>query len=558
MSESAGKRWAVVILVSISIATCYYFYDAVSPLKESLTTELGWDSTDYGTFNAAYSWPNVFLLMAVIGGVIADKLGIRITGNFFCTSMVVGAFLTWYGATPYFNDGGIGYGFLSSFLPGWSPSLKMMWLGYFLYGLGAETSIVVFTKVIVKWFRGREVALALGVNLALARVGSMAGLIVSPRVLEPDWTYTLWLCFVLMVIGLFAFVVYCFVDLRYERVRQALGASGAEDAQEEEPFRFSDIGKLLTNPSFLFIIFLCVTFYSAVFPFMKFAPDLLFNKWGMSVTKASDISSLVYFGTIFFTPFFGWVIDYKGKGASLMIYGSAMLVAVHLLLALTTLTPYVPMVLLGITFSLVPAAMWPAIARIVGDNRLGTAYGLTFSVQNLGLFLFPILIGMVLDGTNPGVATAKTAGAKLTEAQDAIVEILGERELEFFEVAEDPPTEAEKRDLLEEARRAAREFAAPEGEESRKAVAELVEPYASRYREAQGIATRFAEEATLEDIEVQREWLDKASLGAVYDYTTAMLMLTVLGLIGMVCAVFLKRFDRKQGYGLDLPGKTDV
>jgi hypothetical protein len=301
-----------------------------------------------------------------------------------------------------------------------------------------------------------------------------------------------------------------------------------------------------------------VTFYSAVFPFMKFAPDLLFNKWGMSVTKASDISSLVYFGTIFFTPFFGWVIDYKGKGASLMIYGSAMLVAVHLLLALTTLTPYVPMILLGITFSLVPAAMWPAIARIVGDNRLGTAYGLTFSVQNLGLFLFPILIGMVLDGTNPGVATAKTAGAKLTEAQDAIVEILGERELEFFEVAEDPPTEAEKRDLLEEARLAAREFAAPEDEESRKAVAELVEPYASRYREAQGIAARFAEEATLEEIEVQREWLDKASLGAVYDYTTAMLMLTVLGLIGMVCAVFLKRFDRKQGYGLDLPGKTDV
>jgi MFS family permease len=554
MSDSAAWRWGVVLLLGVTVATCYYFYDAISPLKGTLTEELGWSSADYGHFRSAYSWPNVFLLMAVIGGIIADKLGIRITGNFFVSCMVAGTVLTWYGATPHFNDGGFGYAFLDSFLRGWSPSLKMMWLGFFFYGFGAETSLVVITKVIVRWFRGREVALALGINLALSRIGSMLGLVVSPRIIKPDWTNSLWLCFILMAIGLFAYVFYTFIDVRFERQRSAVDAARGGEEEKEEPFRLADIGKLMTNWSFLFIVLLCVTFYSAVFPFTNYAPDLLVNKWGMSLTRASDITSIMYFGTILFTPLFGWVIDFKGKCASLMVIGSAMLVVVHLMFALTSINPLIPMVLLGMTFSLVPAAMWPAIARIVGDNRLGTAYGLTFSIQNIGLYLLPILIGMVLDGTNPGVANAQTAGAKLTEAKTVVMELLGEEELGIFDTAKGPLTMAEKQSLLDEAKNAARGFGQPE-EEDRELVESLAEPYASRYYEARAIAAAFATEATLENIEEQRNELDKADLGAVYDYDQSILMLAALGLAGMVFAVLLKRADLKQGYGLELPSK---
>jgi MFS family permease len=555
MADSWLWRWGVVLLVSVTIATCYYFYDAVSPLKGTLTEELGWDSADFGQFNAAYSIPNVFLLMAVIGGIIADKLGIRITGNLFCGCMVTGTLVTWYGATPYFNDGGFGYSLMSSFLPSWDPSLKVMWLGYLLYGLGAETSLVVISKVIVKWFRGREVALALAINLALARLGSMAGLIVSPRAMKPHWTNALWLCVILMAIGFLAFLIYTFVDRRFESQRSALGAGG-EDQDMEEPFRLSDIGALLTNPSFMFIVCLCVTFYSAVFPFLKYGPDLLVNKWGMSLTMASDICSIVYFGTILFTPLFGWVIDFKGWGATLMIVGSAMLVVVHSLLAFTTLTPMVPMFLLGVTFSLVPAAMWPAIARIVGDNRLGTAYGLTFSIQNIGLWALPIVIGMVLDGTNPGVATAQTAAAELATAREHVEEILGRRELGMLDVRPEPLTDDEKRELLAEAREAARRFAEPEDDAAIEAVAGLTEHFSARYQEARVIALRFAGEARLDNLDEQLAALEEADLKAVYVYKPALVMLAMLGFAGMVFAVLLKRADRKQGYGLDLPSKS--
>jgi MFS family permease len=556
MADSALKRWGVVILVSVTIATCYYFYDAISPLKGTLTSELGWSSADYGQFRSAYSWPNVFLFMAVIGGMIADKLGIRITGNFFVSSMVAGTFLTWYGATDSFNGGGFGYAFLNSFFPAWSPSLKMMWLGFLLYGLGAETAIVIISKVIVKWFRGREVALALGVNLALARLGSMMGLIVSPRVLKPDWTLALWLSFILMAIGLLAWIIYTFIDVKFEQQREASASQAGNDEEEEEPFRFRDLGKLITNPSFMFIVLLCVTFYSAVFPFMNYAPDLLVNKFGMSLTRASDISSIMYFGTIFFTPLFGWVIDFKGKGASLMVAGSAMLVVVHLLFAFTGINPFIPMFLLGMTFSLVPAAMWPAIAKIVGDNRLGSAYGFTFSVQNIGLFLFPIFIGMVLDGTNPGVATAQSAGSRLADAQNTVVEILGESERGIFDVPKPPLTAREKLELLESAKESARAFANPDKGE-RVIIAQLSEPFASRHREARAIAATFAADATLDNLEETGAYLNTADLGSVYDYTKAILMLALLGFAGMVFAVLLKRADRRQGYGLDLPNKVE-
>jgi MFS family permease len=396
LNDSALIRWVVLIIVSISMAANYYFYDALSPLKQFMGEHLGFSSTDYGRFISAYSFPNVFLLMAVLGGIITDRLGIRITGTTFVALMVFGSFFTAYGASEYYNNGGPGYAFLDSFAHGWSPAFKMMFFGYFLFGLGAETSIVVITKIVVKWFKGKEMALALGVNLAIARLGAAMSLIVTPALVEPIWTTPIWFGMLLLSIGFLFFVSYLFFDRKLDKQRLI-------DVSEKEVFRISDIGKLLTNRSFIFITLLCVTFYSAVFPFIKYAPDLLQNKFGLSMSLSSTMTSMVYFGTIIFTPIFGWIADKRGKSATMMIFGSLLLILVHLTLSLTRITPFIPMFFLGMAFSLIPATMWPSVAKIVDEPKLGTGYGLMFSIQNIGLWAFPILIGIVLDKSNPGV-----------------------------------------------------------------------------------------------------------------------------------------------------------
>ena len=406
INDNPWMRWGVMLMVSITMATNYYFYDALSPLKDLMHLKLGFSSTDYGIFVSAYSVPNVFLLMAVIGGIILDKIGIRITGFAFIFIQFVGAAVTAYGTTDYFLSGGFGYAFFDSFMTGWSPALKMTSLGYFLFGLGAETSIVVISKVIVKWFRGKELALALGLNLALARLGMAAALVVSPVLAANDnLSLPIWFGTLLLGVGLIAFLIYLIYDIRFDNeVKTQM------EADPTEEFKLSDVGNLLKNPSFIFIALLCVTFYSAVFPFVKYAPDLMTNKFGVSRELAGQITSILPFGTLVFTPIFAWICDYRGKSASLMIIGSLLLVAVHLMFSLTHINPFIPMFILGVAFSLVPAAMWPGVAKIVDTSKIGTAYGLMFTIQNIGLWAFPILIGYVLDKSNPGVAEALAAG----------------------------------------------------------------------------------------------------------------------------------------------------
>jgi MFS family permease len=458
LNDSVILRWGIMLLVSFTMATNYYFYDALSPLKFLMERELGFSSAEYGFFQAAYSIPNVFLLMAVIGGIILDKIGIRITGFTFILIQFLGAVITAYGATPYFNEGGLGYGLMSSFLTAYSPALKMTSLGFFLFGLGAETSIVVISKVIVKWFKGKEIALALGMNIAIARLGMGAAMVLSPRLivdstqatpLWQNWTMPIWFGALLLGVGLLAFLVYTIWDVKFDRrVEERMETDPAEE------FKFSDLGKLMTNRSFIYISMLCVLFYSAVFPFMKYAPDLMINKFGVAPTLAGDISSILPFGTLVFTPIFAYICDYKGRSASLMVYGSLLLISVHLVFAFTKITPYIPMFILGIAFSLVPAAMWPAVTKIVDTARIGTAYGAMFTIQAIGLMLFPWLIGLVLDYTNPGVSETLAAGGE-----------------------------------------------------------------------------------------------------AVYDYTQALIMLALLGILGLVFSWLLKREDKTSGYGLEEPNK---
>ncbi len=460
LNDSVMLRWGIMLLVSFTMATNYYFYDAISPLKFLMERELGFSSAEYGFFQAAYSIPNVFLLMAVIGGIILDRIGIRITGFAFIFIQFAGAVVTAYGATPYFNQGGWGYDFMNSFLTAYSPALKVTSLGFFLFGLGAETSIVVISKVIVKWFKGKEIALALGLNIAIARLGMGAAMVLSPRLiiegsqltpLWQNWTMPIWFGALLLGIGLIAFLVYMIWDIRFDR-----RVAERMETDPTEEFRFSDLARLMTNRSFIYISMLCVLFYSAVFPFMKYAPDLMINKFGVDPTMAGDISSILPFGTLVFTPVFAWICDYRGRSASLMVYGSLLVVGVHLTFAFTNITPYIPMFILGIAFSLVPAAMWPAVTKIVETSKIGTAYGAMFTIQAIGLMVFPWLIGLVLDYTNPGVSETLAAGG-----------------------------------------------------------------------------------------------------AAVYDYTQALVMLAMLGVVGLIFAWLLKREDRTSGYGLEEPNKMD-
>ncbi len=399
LNESATLRWGILILVGFILSVNYYFYDAFSTLKDMLKAEFGFTNTDYGLFVSFYSIPNTFLLMAVIGGIILDKVGIRRTGFAFVFFMAFGALLTAYGASEYYGNGGFGYGFMQSFLPNYSPELKMMLLGRFFFGLGAETSIVVVSKILVKWFKGRDLALAFGLKVGFGRLGTFAALQISPVVAQGGEALTtaIWLAAILTSTGLLAFLVYMLFDAKLDKQ-----VNLTQKMSEKDKFKFSDVLDILGNRAYLYIALLCVTFYSAVFPFMAYAPDFFADKFGFTDVQSGRITSLLPLGTLICTPLIGLFIDRKGKSATVMIFGSLILLAVHLTFGLTNMLPYVPMVMLGIAFSLVPASMWPSMVKLVKEKQIGTAYGLMYSIQNLGLWGFPLIAGILLDKTNPG------------------------------------------------------------------------------------------------------------------------------------------------------------
>lgn len=399
LNDSKYLKWFILVLVGFILFTNYYFYDAFSSLFSLLRSELGFTPTQYGLFNSAYSIPNTFLAMAVIGGVILDKLGVRPTGFMFISFMAFGALLTAYGASDVYRAGGFGYQAFSSFLPQYSPELKMMLLGRIFYGLGAETSIVVISKVLVKWFKGKNLALAFGLKVGFGRLGTFLALRVQPTLInsENGMNTAIWFAAILVLIGLLAFVFYMLFDIKLDK--QIVKRN---EVSEKDKFKFSDITNLLTNKGYIYIALLCVTFYSAVFPFNQLAPDFLLNKFGVSLVDSGKIASWMPAATALMTPIIGTFIDRIGKGVTVMIYGAIILFVVHITFAFTTFSPYVLMILLGIAFSLVPASMWPTMVSMVKDSQIGTAYGLMYSIQNLGLWGFPILAGIILDATNPG------------------------------------------------------------------------------------------------------------------------------------------------------------
>ena len=274
-----------------------------------------------------------------------------------------------------------------------------MLLGRFFFGLGAGTSIVVVSKILVKWFKGKDLALAFGLKVGFGRLGTFAAIQLSP-VLADNGAHldtAIWLAAILVGIGLFAFIIYMLFDMKLDK---QIGQTALNKSTDK--FKVKDITNLFGNKAYLYIAIICVTFYSAVFPFNAFAPDFLLNKFGMSYESSGQIASLLPLGTMIFTPIFGFMIDRYGRAASAMIIGSLVLLLVHLCFTFTDIYPHIPMILLGVAFSLVPAAMWPSMVRLVDDKQIGTAYGLMYSIQNLGLWGVPLLAGIILDRTNPG------------------------------------------------------------------------------------------------------------------------------------------------------------
>lgn len=404
LRDSKAARWAALGIISITMFAGYMLTDIMSPLKPMLESQLKWTSTDYGFFTSAYGWLNVFFVMLILGGIILDKMGVRFTGLMASGIMVLGASIKYYAISTVFPP--------DAMILGWNSQVFIAAIGFAIFGVGVEIAGITVSKIIVKWFMGHEMALAMGMQMAVARLGTMLAMAAPVPIatyfndsISAPIAFTL----VLLVIGFIAFFIYTFMDKKLDASLAVMN----KDVTPEEPFKLADIGLIMKNRGFWLIAFLCVLFYSSVFPFIKYAADLMVNKYHVEEGLAGYIPSLLPLGTLFLTPVFGSIYDRKGKGATIMIIGASMLVLIHGVFSLPVLNHWLVAValvmLLGVALSLVPSAMWPSVAKIIPEKQLGTAFSLIFWIQNWGLMGVPLLIGIVLDQTNPGVSAAKAA-----------------------------------------------------------------------------------------------------------------------------------------------------
>ena len=399
LNDSKAVRWGALGIVAFTMMAAYYVNDVMAPLKSMLETDLGWSSSDFGFYTGGYSFLNVFFLMLIWGGLILDRFGIRFTGKLATVLMVGGTALEYYAMTTLAGADAEMFGCRELF--GYKIGVFMAFAGYSIFGVGAEVAGITVTKIIAKWFQGKELATAMGVQVALARIGSQAGYAVAiPLARAYNITTPVLLGLILLIGGLVAFFVFAVMDRKLDRQMEAAKIeSGAEG--ESEKFSFKDVKNVLCNPGFWLIALLCVLFYSCVFPFQKFASEFMILKYGIDESVAGTFAGLPALGALILTPIFGGYIDKRGKAASIMALGSAMLIGVHFIYAIPGihywLVAIVLMIILGIAFSLVPSAMWPAVAKIFPVSQLGTAYAMIFFIQNIGLWGIPTLIGKVLD-----------------------------------------------------------------------------------------------------------------------------------------------------------------
>ncbi|MBN1165404.1 MAG: MFS transporter [Candidatus Krumholzibacteriota bacterium] len=531
LRDSPLMRWFILVLVSILMFATYWFQDFYSGLKPLMESQLGITSSQFGTLIGLTTIANIFG-MIILGGIVLDKWGIRLTAFVFGSVAVIGGIINALGANDVFSSDP-------------ATRLRIMIVGRIFFGVGLETTCVLISRTIVKWFKGYELALAMAINMGIGRLGSALGTALSPDIANNNAPTAVTFAASLIAFGFICYIIYLIFDVRIDAQMAAAKES------EDEQFKFSDLLKLVQNKSFMLIAFLCVAFYSAVFPFMQYAPDLLVNKFGFSyalpesaaqvnlfgspmfgtiaiylglflfgvcfplvpsyiksknaktsslvimsllfigfiyifrgtfsawIVNGPKAASLIPMGTILFTPIFGKMVDNKGKAASIMMLGAFLLIFAHITLSVlnSRILGYCGLFSLGIAFSLVPAAMWPSVAKIVPEYRLGTAYAAMFTIQNWGLGLFFKGIGTVLDWMNPEV---------VKEIQNIRAGL-----------------------------------------------------------EAQGLTS----------VEIGKEMglLREAHKMPIYNYTIPILMLVGLGIISIFLAYMLKRTSEKEGYGLELP-----
>ncbi len=424
LNDSPFARWTVLFIVATAMMMGYFVNDVMSPLETLLEMPrsqggLGWTPSDYGFFSGAGSFINVFLLMLFFSGLILDKMGIRFTGTLACSLMVIGTLIKLYAVTTDFGTTDVT--FFNTHLP---ASAAWASFGFAIFGVGYEMTGITVSKAIVRWFTGHELALAMGLQLAMARFGTAAALSISAPIARHYTLSTpLLVALAFLIIGLLAFLVFCVMDRRLDhRMIIASDEHGltqnnqdlredpcSSDANKDsEEFRFSDIGTTLRSPGFWLITLFCVLFYSAVSPFLKFSTKLMVMKYGVDPDVAGFFSSIAPFGTILMTPLFGLIYDRYGKGVTLVITGALMLTAVHFGFSLPMHSSTVAitlMVILSVGFSLAPAALWPCVPKIIPLKCLGTACSMIFFIQNFGRAIIPMFVGKANE-TDPTYETS--------------------------------------------------------------------------------------------------------------------------------------------------------
>ena len=418
LNDSKAMRWTALVLVASMMFFGYMFVDVMSPLQSLIEQERGWSPDVFGTYAAGEYILNVFGFL-IVAGIILDKCGIRFTGELSASMMFIGACIKYYAISDSFAGTGLAQ-WLDSWWTTMPASAKLASFGFMIFGCGCEMAGTTVSKAIAKWFKGKEMALAMGLEMAIARVGVFAIFSISPIIADKMGSVSgpVGFCTALLFIGLITFTVFCIMDKKLDR-QLGISSNGGDG---EEEFKASDLKNILTSRIFWVVALLCVLYYSAIFPFQRYGANMLqCNLDGISPTDASNIFRWFPIGAAVITPFLGSYLDHKGKGATMLMWGAILLIACHLIFAFVLpsthsyIIAYSTIVLLGISFALVPAALWPSVPKIIDEKVLGSAYCLIFWVQNFGLCFVPMLIGSVLassNADNPAVIAAKESGAE--------------------------------------------------------------------------------------------------------------------------------------------------
>ncbi len=366
--EKHWWRWLILLIVSLVMFGSYYIYDSLSPINDYIQQNMGLDNARFGLLFSFYALPNLLFLL-VVAGFLLDRLGVRKAGTFYVFFILLGSLITSLAA---------------------GKSFLIMLIGRIVFGFGSEATLLVTNKVIARWFKGKELGFAYGLNITVMRLGTILAFNSAAQIADATgtWRWSIWAGTIVMFVSFILFLVYLVMDKDVDKMIKT---------GTEERIVVSDIWKL--SPAFWFISFLCVTFYSAIFPFTNHAVRFMETKFGLSKAMGGQYTSYIMTASMIFTPLLGLLVDKVGHRGKIMIFGSLLLIPAHLLLGLTYLHPAISFIILGISFSLVPAALWPAVPILVKEKFLGTAFGIIAWVQMFGLFIFPWLAGKVVDAS---------------------------------------------------------------------------------------------------------------------------------------------------------------